>query len=116
MDIYHIWCNLKPGVGDVEFVDGLRGYFEHLKDEQSLRAYRITRCKLGFRPSHLQDFHIMLEFDDLTQMQRAFERVAARKDPIENLHHLVNSKVKDVVFALYRDFPDEIRSRGEERF
>lgn len=116
MDLYHIWCNLKPGVADMEFVDSLRGYLDHLKEAQHLRSYRITRCKLGFRPPHLREFHIMLEFDDLAQMQRAFDRVSARTDPVENLHYLVNSKVEDVSFALYRDFPDESRVRGEERF
>ncbi|HEY5622229.1 MAG TPA: DUF6614 family protein [Gammaproteobacteria bacterium] len=32
------------------------------------------------------------------------------------MHHAVNSKVKNVKFALYRDFPDPGRKSGEERF
>lgn len=34
----------------------------------------------------------------------------------ESFHHAVNSKVEDVFFALYRDFPDDNRVRGEEKF
>jgi len=37
-------------------------------------------------------------------------------DPIESLHQAVNSKVQDIYFALYRDFPDEMRVVGQEIF
>ena len=40
----------------------------------------------------------------------------ARSGTVESLHHSVNSRVQDVSFALYRDFPDEQRVRGEEKF
>ncbi|MER2532556.1 MAG: DUF6614 family protein, partial [Candidatus Competibacter sp.] len=56
------------------------------------------------------------EFDDLAQMQVAFDAVSSRTDPVESLHHAVNSKAQDVVFALYRDFPDATRMHGQERF
>ena len=52
----------------------------------------------------------------LAQLDRAFDQVAARSGPAEALHHAVNSQVSDAVFALYRDFPDRARKRGEERF
>lgn len=116
MDIYHIWCNLKAGVSDMEFVGHLKDYCDQLKQTDRLYHYRITRCKLGFRPEHLREFHIMLEFNDLTQLQNAFEVVATRTDPIESLHHAVNGKVEDVFFALYRDFPDTGREVGQEKF
>ena len=116
MDVYHIWCNLKPGVGDMEFVEGLRTYLEHLKQDGRAHGYRITRCKLGFRPPQLREFHITVEFMNLTQLQAAFDAVSTRADPIEGLHHAVNSKVQDVFFALYRDFPDTGRVEGQERF
>ena len=116
MDIYHIWCNLKPGEHDLAFVDGVRAYFERLKQAGTLHSYRITRCKLGLRPAQLRDFHITVEFESMGQMQSAFDTVSTRTDPIESLHRAVNSKVQDVFFALYRDFPDEHRVRGQEKF
>ena len=116
MDVYHIWCNLKPGVNDMEFVEGVRGYLEHLKQDGRAHAYRITRCKLGFRPPQLPEFHITVEFEDMTQLQAAFDAVSTRADPIEGLHQAVNSRVQDVFFALYRDFPDTGRVQGQERF
>ncbi|MFO1350949.1 MAG: DUF6614 family protein [Gammaproteobacteria bacterium] len=116
MDIYHIWCNLKPGVRDVEFVESVRSYLERLKSDSLLCTYRITRAKLGLSPPQLREFHITLEFNDLAQMQSAFNIVSSRTEPIEGLHHAVNSKVQDIYFALYRDFPDSTRVRGQEKF
>ena len=116
MDIYHIWCNLKPGVHDLEFVESVQSYLHHLRAKGQLQTYRITRAKLGFRPPQLREFHITLEFEDMTQMQSAFDNVSSRADPVESLHHAVNSKVQDIFFALYRDFPDKTRVRGEEKF
>ena len=116
MDIYHIWCDLKPGVSDMEFVTSLHRYLDKLRDDGQLVTYRITRAKLGFKPPQLREFHITLEFENLMQLQTAFDHVATRTDPIESLHQTVNSKVQDIYFALYRDFPDEMRVVGQERF
>lgn len=116
MDIYQIHCNLKPGVRDAEFIDDLTAYLERLRSEGKLEGYRVLRAKLGFRPSELREFQIALEFRDLAQLEAAFALVATRAEPIESFHHAVNSKVCDVYFALYREFPDAVRQRGEEKF
>ena len=116
MNIYHIWCNLKEGVSDADFADSARGYFEHLKDRGLIAGYRITRRQLGLGPSEIPEFHLMLEFDGLGQLDEVFSHVASRAAPAEGFHYAVNSKVRDVVFALYRDFPDAVRKYGEEKF
>jgi hypothetical protein len=67
---------------------------------------QVTRAKLGVKPPQLREFHITIEFNDLTQMQSAFKNVSSRAGPVESLHHAVNSKAQDISFALYRDFPD----------
>ncbi len=116
MDIYHIWCNLKAGVSDLEFATHVRRYLDHLQSQDQLVTYRITRRKLGLGPADLPEFHIQLEFRNLTQLDQAFATVATRRDPVEAFHHAVNSQVSEVRFALYRDFPDPVRHSGEERF
>jgi hypothetical protein len=58
----------------------------------------------------------MIEVRDLAQLDNAFGHVASRRDPVEGFHFGVNSLVQNPVFALYRDFPDPVRQRGEERF
>jgi len=116
MDLYYIWFNLKPGVRDMEFVASARGYLDHLKEGSRLVDYRITRCKLGLAPPQLHEWHITLEFEGLAQLDAAFGEVSARVNPAESFHHAVNSKVQDVFFALYRDFPDPHRLTGQEQF
>ena len=116
MDVYHIWFNLKPGVGDLDFAASARAYLDHLQEAGHLVSYRLTRCKLGLAPPQLREWHIAINFEHLTQMDAAFGQVSTRADPIESFHHAVNSKVQDAYFALYRDFPDPHRVTGEEKF
>lgn len=116
MDVYQIACNLKPGVRDAEFVDDLTRYLTKLRDDGQLEGFRVLRAKLGLRPSDYREFLIQLEFRDLTQLDSAFAVVSTRTEPIEGLHHAVNSKVQDAQFSLYRDFPDPQRVRGQEKF
>ena len=116
MNIYHIWCNLKQGIIDLEFIASATQYLDHLKQHGDLIDYRIMRRKLGLGPPTLGEFHLMLEFADLSQLDNAFSHVASRADPVESFHHAVNAKVSDVTFALYRDFPDSNRETGQEKF
>jgi hypothetical protein len=87
-----------------------------LKEQGLIESWRLTRRKLGFGVPGLGDFHLMIEVKDLAQLERAFERVAGRSEPVESVHFGVNSLAQNAVFALYRDFPDPFRHRGEERF
>ncbi len=116
MDIYHIWCDLKPGVKDVDFVDSVDQYLGGLQQAGKLETFRITRRKLGLDGVGLGDFHIQLEFTGLAQLDDAFIQVSTRDDPVESFHQAVNSKVQNVQFSLYRDFPDQHRKQGEEKF
>ncbi len=116
MDIYHIWCNLKPGVRDLDFCAAVDRYLGHLSDQGPIHGHRITRAKLGLKPDHLAEFHIMLEVADLAQLDAAFQRVATRTGEVEAFHFGVNSLVTDARFALYRDFPDTVRKTGGEKF
>jgi hypothetical protein len=116
MDIYHAWCDLKPGVADIAFSDGVAKYLGHLQSEGLIENWRLTRRKLGLGPPALGEFHLMIEVRDLRQLDDAFMRVAGRGEPIESFHFGVNSLVQNVAFALYRDFPEPFRQRGAERF
>jgi hypothetical protein len=58
----------------------------------------------------------MIETRDPAQLDKAFDRVATRDDPTETIHQGVNSLVRNLTFALYRDFPDAVRKEGREKF
>ena len=116
MDLYHIWCDLKPGQRDVEFAEHVGRYLGKLKADGLIAGFRITRRKLGFGTAGLGEFHIQIETRDLAQLERAFQTVSSRADPVESLHHAVNSRVVNFQASLYRDFPDPQRRTGEEKF
>ncbi len=116
MDIYHVWCSLKPGTSDTEFSDRVGAYLGHLREEGLIQSWRLTRRKLGLGPAELGEFHLMIEVRDMAQLDSAFARAASRRNPVEGLHFAVNSMVSQATFALYRDFPDPVRQRGEEKF
>src|ERR1700761_8435138 len=116
MDVYHIWFNLKDGVGDIEFAVAVHAYLGHLKETGAAVGYRLTLRKLGLGHPNLPEWHVTIDFQNLSQLDQAFGQVSTRTDPVESFHHAVNSKVSDVFFALYRDFPDAGRIRGDEKF
>ena len=33
VDIYHAWCDLKPGVKDTDFAENVAAYMGHLKEQ-----------------------------------------------------------------------------------
>ena len=116
MDIYHIWFDLKPGTSDVQFVERVQVYLGHLVEQGKIQSFRITRKKLGLAPEGYGDFHVTIEVTDLAGLDAAFQYVATRAGEVEGLHGAVNQLVQNARFALYRDFPDPVRKRGEERF
>jgi hypothetical protein len=109
MNYYEIWVDLAPGAKDLELVQAVRNYLDHLKGHGKLESYSIHRRKFGFSPPHLGEFHISIAFQNLAQLDEAFFSAATRGPDIEPLHHEVYSRVANFKSALYRDFPDEVR-------
>jgi hypothetical protein len=48
-DLYTIWANKQGDIKDIEWVNGMKSYFDQLIEEGKMESYRITRCKMGFR-------------------------------------------------------------------
>jgi hypothetical protein len=115
-DLYHLWFNLAPERKDVELADAIDRYLGDLEQRELIRSHRLTRLKLGLGPRHLGEFHLVIEVDDLAQLDRAFQTVSTRSGVVEEFHAAVNQQVTDFQAALYRDFPDPQRVRGEEQF
>jgi hypothetical protein len=116
MDLYHIWFDLKPGERDLAFAEHLGRYLGRLEADGLIAGFRLTRRKLGLGAPGLGEFHVMIETADLAQLERAFQAVSSRVEPVESLHQAVNSRVQNFTAALYRDFPDPHRNTGEEKF
>ena len=116
MEIYNIYFDLKEGVKDVDFSDAASAFLGKLQEEGKIAGYRMMRRKLGLGPAQIPEWHILLEFETMAQMDQVFAAVSSRAEPVESFHLAVNSKVRNLMFSLYRDFPDPGRVRGQEKF
>ena len=109
MDIYHIWADKSGDITDSVWVNNMRGLLGHLVSENKMVSYRITRCKMGFRSMDIPEWHIMMEFTDMAQMEKAFQRVAPLSGELEQKHQSFNQFVSgNIQHALYRDWPDQL--------
>ena len=86
----------------------MKEFLQHLVDEGKMESYRITRCKMGFRSMDIPEWHIMMEFQNMAQLDSAFDRVAPLEGELENKHRSFNQFVSgNIQHALFRDWPDE---------
>jgi len=109
MNHYHIWFDLKDTRQDLQFCQNLTAFLGHLKSEQRIASYRLTRRKFGFGLPELGEFHCDIETESLAQLDSAFDVMARRSGELEVLHAKVFSMVTNFRSALYRDFPDPQR-------
>ncbi len=112
-DIYHIWADKKHGISDIDFASNMRKFLQKLVDEEKMLSYRITRCKLGFRSiQDLPEWHIMMEFTGMAQLDEAFGKVVPKQGDLEKAHVSFNRFVEDnIQHALYRDWPDVLTEK-----
>ncbi len=112
-DIYHIWADKKHGISDIDFASNMRKFLQKLVDEEKMLSYRITRCKLGFRSiQDLPEWHIMMEFTGMAQLDEAFGKVVPKQGDLEKAHVSFNRFVEDnIQHALYRDWPDMLTEK-----
>lgn len=107
MDIYHVWCDKKGDISDKEWVSNMRNFLDHLVQEQRMVSYRITRCKMGFRSMDIPEWHVMMEFKNMAQLETAFQRVAPLEGELETKHQSFNQFADNLQHAYYRDWPDD---------
>ena len=107
-DLYTIWADKQGDISDLEWVNGMKSFFDHLVSEGKMETYRITRCKMGFRSiADMPEWMIIMEFRDMGQMDSAFKRVAPLEGELEVKHKSFNQFVSgNIQHALFRDWPD----------
>jgi hypothetical protein len=105
MDIYHIWADKQGDISDSKWVGNMKRFLQHLVDEGKMVSYRVTRCKMGFRSMDIPEWHIMMEFNNMGQLESAFERVAPLEGELEEKHRSFNQFVGgNIQHAYYRDW------------
>jgi len=109
LNIYHIWADKKPEINDIDWINNMSNFLQQLVDEGHMYSFRITRCKMGFRSLDIPEWHIMMEFESMAQIDSAFFRVAPLEGQLEEKHRSFNQFVgENIHHALYRDWPDNV--------
>ena len=110
MDIYHIFAYHHADVDGYEFAEKMRAFLDGLVDMDRMQSYRLTRAKLGFRSMDLPEFHVMMEFNNMQQLDDAMTSVIRNEESIDEKHVNFNQLVdtETIQHFLYRDFPDQI--------
>ena len=111
-DIYHIYADHNENVNAKEFAVKMRRFLDQMVKMKRMNSYRLTRAKLGFRSMNLPEFHIMMEFDNMQQLDDAMTSVIRNEENIEEAHVGFNQlvDVETIQHFLYRDFPDDIKA------
>ena len=114
-DIYHIWADHKKGVDSYDFAKKMRQFLDGLVSMKRMVNYRLTRSKLGFRSMDMPEFHIMMEFNNMQQLDDAMTSIIRNEKSIDESHVQFNQLVdKDTIqHFLYRDFPDQLTETKE---
>tara|TARA_B100001093_G_scaffold467434_1_gene486640 strand:+ start:456 stop:803 length:348 start_codon:yes stop_codon:yes gene_type:complete len=112
-DIYNIYADHHKNVDAYEFAKKMKKFLDGLVHLNKMKSYRLTRAKLGFRSMDLPEFHIMMEFDNMQQLDDAMTSVLTNEKGIDDTHVSFNQLVdkNTIQHFLYRDFPDDISGK-----
>ena len=113
-DIYHIWADHHKDVDAYEFATKMRKFLDGLVEMDKMKSYRLTRAKLGFRSMDMPEFHIMMEFGNMQQLDDAMTSVLRNEKNIDESHVSFNQLVdkETIQHFLYRDFPDNLNTKN----
>ena len=108
-DIYHIFADHNENVDAKDFAYKMRKFLDQMVDMDRMQSYRLTRAKLGFRSMNLPEFHIMMEFINMQQLDDAMTITIAEKE-VDQVHVGFNQyvDVETIQHFLYRDYPDDL--------
>ena len=112
-DIYHIFADHNENVNAKQFAVKMRRFLDQMVAMGRMNSYRLTRAKLGFRSMNLPEFHIMMEFDNMQQLDDAMTSVIRNEENIEEAHVGFNQlvDVETIQHFLYRDYPDDLNTK-----
>jgi hypothetical protein len=90
----------------------MRKFLDGLVEMGKMKSYRLTRSKLGFRSMDMPEFHVMMEFNNMQQLDDAMTSILRNEKNIDESHVSFNQLVnkETIQHFLYRDFPDDLNT------
>ena len=104
-DIYHIFADHNKDVNAMEFTTKMRKFLDGLVDLGKMQSYRLTRAKLGFRSMDLPEFHIMMEFNNMQQLDDAMTSILNNEKNIESYDVVGPICETTCKFGVYKNYP-----------
>ena len=99
MDIYHIFADHHKDVDGYEFAGKMRKFLDGMVALGNMQSYRLTRAKLGFRSMDLPEFHIMMEFKNMQQLDDAMTSVLRNEKHMLILINLLTVRLFNIFFT-----------------
>ncbi|MCV2890080.1 DUF6614 family protein [Ruegeria aquimaris] len=110
MNLYHCAIDLKHEAKALAFAAAVDHWMGYLRARGVIRSWRLLRRKLNLAADSCRDFLLEIEFDDMTQLDRAFRVLGEHDEEVERLYGAVSALIARSEFGLYRPFPDPERA------
>jgi len=108
MTSYHCMIDLKPNANELAFARAVAAWFGVLQAAGKVAAWHLSRRKLRLAGAGFGDFLLVVEFDDLAQMDRAFAHLAAGDHDAAQAYTLMHGMIDRAEAGLYRPYPDPV--------
>jgi DNA-binding Lrp family transcriptional regulator len=110
MNSYFCHIDLKQDAKALLFAKAVEAWMDHLKSEEVILDWRLSRRKLNLASGMTRDFMLEITVENLTQLDAAFRLSGSQSETVRARHRAVHDLIAEVDFGLYRPFPDPQRS------
>jgi hypothetical protein len=108
MTSYHCMIDLKSNANELAFARAVAVWFGLLQAAGKLKAWQLSRRKLRLAGPGFGDFLLVVEFDDMAQMDRAFAHLSCGDHDAAQAYALMHGMIDRAEAGLYRPYPDPV--------
>lgn len=108
MTSYQCMIDLKPNANELAFARAVGVWFGLLQSAGKVSAWNLSRRKLRLAGSAFGDFLLVVEFEDMAQMDRAFAHLAGGDHDATQAYAQMHGMIDRADAGLYRPYPDPV--------
>ncbi|NBB98469.1 MAG: hypothetical protein GVY34_09930 [Alphaproteobacteria bacterium] len=108
MTSYQCMIDLKPNANELAFARAVAAWFGALQAAGKVAGWHLSRRKLKLAGAGFGDFLLVVEFDDMAQMDRAFAHLEEGDHDAARLYSQMHGMIDRAEAGLYRPFPDPV--------
>jgi len=108
MTRYHCMIDLKPNANELAFARAVALWFGMLQAAGKVAGWHLSRRKLRLAGPGFGDFLLVVEFEDMAQMDRAFAHLAQGEHDAVQAYTQMHGMIERAEAGLYRPYPDPV--------